>query len=115
MSVLWAHEFTVQKRMNRSRLLWEWADSCEPDEFIIIIVLDEGRDLGEERGTFEAIIRRPLSSMNGAAAMRPSTIYLLATAVKSHRASTRYDTRCYFNVRSKADISQLNLPHGTNN
>jgi len=24
----------------------------------------------------------------------------------------RYDVRCYFNVRSKADISQLNLPHG---
>jgi len=24
----------------------------------------------------------------------------------------RYDTRCYFNVRSKADISRLNLPHG---
>jgi len=23
----------------------------------------------------------------------------------------RYDTRCYFNVRSNADISQLNLPH----
>ena len=28
---------------------------------------------------------------------------------------TLYDTRCYFNVRSKADTSQLNLPHGTNN
>jgi len=27
----------------------------------------------------------------------------------------RYDTRCYFNVRSKTDISQLNLPHGTDN
>jgi len=26
-----------------------------------------------------------------------------------------YDTRCYFNVRSKVDMSQLNLPHGTNN
>ena len=25
----------------------------------------------------------------------------------------RYDTRCYFNVRSKADISQLNLPHAS--
>ena len=25
--------------------------------------------------------------------------------------SVRYDTRCYFNVRSKADTSQLNLPH----
>jgi len=24
----------------------------------------------------------------------------------------RYDTRRYFNVRSKANISQLNLPHG---
>jgi len=24
-----------------------------------------------------------------------------------------YDTRCYFNVRSKADTSQRNLPHGT--
>ena len=23
----------------------------------------------------------------------------------------RYDTRCHFNVRSKADMSQLNLPH----
>ena len=30
-----------------------------------------------------------------------------------HIVTIRYDTRCYFNVRSKADISQLNLPHGT--
>ena len=33
-------------------------------------------------------------------------------------ASTQYNTiymRCYFNVRSKADMSQLNLPHGTDN
>jgi len=27
----------------------------------------------------------------------------------------RYDTRCYFNVRSKADISRLNLPHADDN
>ena len=27
----------------------------------------------------------------------------------------RYDTKCYFNVRSKADISRLNLPHGNDN
>jgi len=27
----------------------------------------------------------------------------------------KYDTRCYFIVRSKADMSQLNLPHGTDN
>jgi len=31
------------------------------------------------------------------------------------RELLRYDARCYFNVRSKADISQLNLPHGTDN
>ena len=27
----------------------------------------------------------------------------------------RYDTRCYFNVRLKADISRLNLLHGNDN
>ena len=29
--------------------------------------------------------------------------------------AVRYDTRCYLNVRSKADMSQLNLPHRTDN
>jgi len=32
---------------------------------------------------------------------------------KYKKITIRYDTRCYFNVRSKADISQLNLPHGS--
>ena len=27
----------------------------------------------------------------------------------------QYDARCYFNVRSKADMSRLNLPHGNDN
>ena len=37
-------------------------------------------------------------------------------ALKAHaHMRMRYDTRWYFNVRSKADISQLNLPHGTDN
>ena len=31
------------------------------------------------------------------------------------KITTRYDARCYFNVRSKADMSQLKLPHRTNN
>jgi len=30
-------------------------------------------------------------------------------------STIRYDTRCYFNVRSKADTSRLNLPLGTDN
>ena len=31
------------------------------------------------------------------------------------RLLIRYDTRCYFNVRSKADMNRLNLPHGDDN
>jgi len=31
---------------------------------------------------------------------------------KHHVHTILYDTRWYFNVRSKADISRLNLPHG---
>ena len=31
------------------------------------------------------------------------------------KVTIRYDTRCYFNLRSKANMSQLNLPHGTDN
>ena len=32
-----------------------------------------------------------------------------------HRYTIRYDMRCYFNVRTKADTSQLNLLCGTKN
>jgi len=42
--------------------------------------------------------------------------YQLRSCRSNERYDTiRYDTRCYFNVRSKADISQLNLPYGTDN
>jgi len=51
-------------------------------------------------------LQAPALSSNGAAARRSAAN---AGSVKL------YDTRCYFNVRSKADISQLNLPHGTDN
>jgi len=30
-------------------------------------------------------------------------------------SEVRYDMRCYFNVHYKADLSQLNLPHGNDN
>jgi len=39
---------------------------------------------------------------------RPRTSWLRTITI-------RYDTRCYINVRSKADMSQLNLPPGTDN
>jgi len=46
------------------------------------------------------------------------TDYYLLTITHSlfhSRLTIRYDTRCYFNVRSKADISRLNLAHGNDN
>jgi len=48
--------------------------------------------------------------------MDHSLVDTAATArLLPQKLTIRYDTRCYFNVRSKADISQLNLPHGTDN
>ena len=42
---------------------------------------------------------------------------VLAVTISDNKCydTIRYDTRCYFNVRTKADVSQLNLPHGTDN
>ena len=40
---------------------------------------------------------------------------LLSGRLRTRYVTTRYDTWCYFNVRSKADTSQLNLPHGNDN
>ena len=42
-------------------------------------------------------------------------VVLVRSGVRTDPGTIRYDTRCYFYVRSKADMSQLNLPHGTDN
>jgi len=48
-----------------------------------------------------------------AAARRKMLIALLTTDWRNNETAGRYDTRCYFNARSKADMSQLfKLPHG---
>ena len=39
-----------------------------------------------------------------------SSLYLQTNCIALEYAASRYDTRCYFNVRSKANMSQLNLP-----
>jgi len=48
---------------------------------------------------------------------RPEMIgwFCLGNATTIGYYTIRYDTRCYFNVQSKADVSQLNLPHGADN
>ena len=44
-------------------------------------------------------------------------ICVIFGSVVKNQVSLRYDTiiRCYFNMQSKADMSRLNLPHGTDN
>ena len=42
-------------------------------------------------------------------------IIIIIIKAAPNAGSIRYDTRCYFNVRSKADMSQLNLPYGNDN
>jgi len=41
--------------------------------------------------------------------------YQLSLTDARDNNTIRYDTRCYSNVRSKANMSQLNLPHGNDN
>jgi len=53
-----------------------------------------------------------------------STVFYTVSVVRTFKylmlecrylyTAVRYDTRCYFNVRSKADMSRLNLPQSKN-
>ena len=52
----------------------------------------------------------PVTNSMQALAFWPPQQVIIVTA--GRHDTIRYDTRCYFNVRSKANMSQLNLPHG---
>jgi len=45
----------------------------------------------------------------------PPPLESLGTSGAVNTDTIRYDTRCCFKVRSKADTSHVNLPHGTDN
>ena len=63
---------------------------------------------------------RPLTHVRAAGSLgartpRNGTAWWHVRTLALIHDTIRYDTRCYFNVRSKANMSQLNLPHGTDN
>jgi len=60
-------------------------------------------------------LMQPLLRSEGVTQLRCDLSATITVALILIGDKIRYDTRCYFNVRSKADISQLNLPHGTDN
>jgi len=76
-----------------------------------------------------ALARRPILTINSSYGMFPRKIEPFRAQrdiknkerkVKKKKGRLRnqnmaYDTRCYFNVRSKADMIRLNLPHGDDN
>ena len=70
------------------------------------IVADTGEVISFRRHKEELSNYRPISNL--------SLISKIIERVVKPRLTDHltYDTRCYFNVRSKAYISQLNLPHG---
>jgi len=83
-------------------------DSCEVRK--IGLSFPTGRDFSDSD---DAIYFVFIHNIGRRQCMR-SDIANVVNSVRPFKFSL-YDTRCYFNVRSKADISQLNLPHGTDN
>ena len=83
----------------------------------------DARPLRNPRAASLTLSFRGVSVRLGACEYRSRTIEVQQELSESEKTvlgqltghCIRYDTRCYFNVRSKADISQLNLPHGTDN
>jgi len=53
--------------------------------------------------------RRRRSVFPGSAKAAICQVYVTSESAPT-KSKVRYDTRCYFNVRSKADMSHLNLP-----
>ena len=78
-------------------------DSCHKT------ALHSASSLGPKRGTARIRCRAPrCGPMPPQAGCRRPGCVRTAAAI-------RYDTSCYFNVRSKADMSQLNPLHGNDN
>ena len=76
-----------------------------------LYLLEEALRLAEdvlELGEVEKVAFQRLS-------VRVDLLHLVLQLLKRRLTQIRCDTRCYFNVRSKADTSQLTVPHGTNN
>jgi len=64
---------------------------------------------------FTASLHRNLSVKTILNRLRIDRIMVMSLGPTCILCMIRYDTRCYFNVRSKADMSRLNLPHADDN
>jgi len=74
---------------------------------------------GSQETANSAAMTQSMRATRRRAAMMRSSVQLgggaATSRVLSRYDTIRYDTRCYSNMRLKADMSQLNLPHGTDN
>ena len=72
----------------------------------IAVATLSGNSLGQTAHTHCASVHQTAKLV--AALLRVAGV----TAGLAESNGSLYDTRCYFNVRSKANMSQFNLPHG---
>jgi len=108
--VYWSrsHDGNLLLRPTNQELSWvKVSDSRSPVVVRITIRLDG------HRGCTAASIVSQTCSPEKSTTQSPLNTLCSAMYLYPPDAMIRYDTRCYFNVRSKADMSQLNLPHGT--
>jgi len=77
----------------------------------VVHVMAAGMPRPAARAPADARVVTPAAGTPSARALTLS----VCTARSISYESIRYDTICYFSVRSKADISQIDLPHGTEN
>ena len=74
---------------------------------------------GSQETANSAAMTQSMRATRRRAAMMRSSVQLgggaATSRVLSRYDTIRYDTRCYSNMRLKADMSQLNVPHGTDN
>jgi len=69
-------------------------------------------DVGTDQQLYSSL---SVSSLRWWAIIMPEPGVLASDHCLANSIGLRSDTRCYFNVRSKADTSQLNQPHGNDN
>jgi len=81
----------------------------EQKQMFLWITCSHRTVLGNDWRERNAVRRRRKTGRDGDDCM-PDGNELLERSDGCSDDTIRYDTRCYFNVRSKADISQLNLP-----
>jgi len=111
-------EVSLERRQEAHVVLGLHEERAEVLTQVLERVVDAAVDVHEalDSRCLELLVQRAERSAPFAPVvdLRQRTVALTPRAIKIND-KIGYDTRCYFNERSIADMSQLNLPHGDDN